>query len=114
MDPIAAAGGTGHALTVASTGNVNQELQAAMATVRASQCACQLPGGVAPAKVGLQLTPRGGTAATVAPVQDAAPCPATGDGWYFDSATTPTKLFVCPATCSTLAGGGTLQVIKGG
>ena len=35
MDPIAAAGGTGHALTVASTGNVNQELQAAMATVRA-------------------------------------------------------------------------------
>jgi hypothetical protein len=40
---------------------------------------------------------------------DAAAC---GDklGWYYDDAKTPTQVLLCPATCSKVAAGGTIQI----
>jgi hypothetical protein len=42
----------------------------------------------------------GSTSTTIPRVSNAAAC--SGDGWYYDNPTTPTKITMCPSTCSTM------------
>jgi hypothetical protein len=72
-------------------------------------------GGAAvdPNNVSMQYTPPGGTAAGVSRVNDASQC--AGDGWYYDDNTNPTKLLLCPTTCTTVQSsvGGKVDILVG-
>src|SRR5207244_1007167 len=49
-------------------------------------------------KVNVQLTD--GTVTThFGAVTSSAQCPTNGNGWYYDDATTPTEILLCPNTC---------------
>jgi len=54
-----------------------------------------------PNKVNFVYTPTGGSPTTIVNVGSLAGC-AGGPGWYYDDAVNPTKIIVCPATCTTL------------
>jgi hypothetical protein len=51
--------------------------------------------------VNVNYTPSGGTAMPIYHVNTAADCGPQG-GWYYDNNTTPTKVLVCPSTCTTI------------
>jgi hypothetical protein len=71
-----------------------------------------------PAKVNVQFTPPGAAApVSFGYVNSAADCArASGDAWYYDNATSPTEVLVCPKTCNgTLhnAAGSQVEVLFG-
>jgi hypothetical protein len=33
-------------------------------------------------------------------VSDQSACPPSGDGWYYDNPAAPTKILLCPSTCT--------------
>jgi hypothetical protein len=72
-------------------------------------------GGAAidPNNVSMQYTPSGGAAVTIPHVPDATQC--SGDGWYYDDNLNPTKLLLCPTTCTTVQGaqGGKVDILVG-
>ena len=72
-------------------------------------------GGAAvdPDNVAMQFTPQGGTPVDVPRVSNAAAC--SGDGWYYDDNQNPTKLLLCPTTCTTVQGaqGGKVDILVG-
>jgi hypothetical protein len=43
-------------------------------------------------------------------VAGAAQCPSGSDAWYFDSATSPTSVILCPATCAKVMADSTAEV----
>jgi len=55
-----------------------------------------------PNKVNVEYT-SGGTKTEVLHTDSAATCPPEG-GWYYDDNTNPTKILVCPSTCTTITG----------
>ena len=77
----------------------------AQAVVKTSKISCSMDipapdaGSLDPAKVNVQLT-ADGNSSTLAKVADAASCGADG-GWYYDDDAMPTKVILCPASCST-------------
>ncbi|RYE91258.1 MAG: VWA domain-containing protein, partial [Myxococcales bacterium] len=105
LDAVAQAGGTGTAFLV-NDGNTGAFLQA-LQQIKLQAVACEfaLP---APAtgtldydKVNVQYTPGGTTTAQYfTNAADAASCGAQTSAWYYDSASAPTKILLCPATCS--------------
>lgn len=114
LHKIAAAGGTQQAFIVDTSGNnVEGAFLAALAAVRNTGLACEyaMPSpqngeSLDPNKVNVEFTPsQGGTTVTIPYVEQAATCDPTLGGWYYDAdpATggTPTKLIMCPATCTT-------------
>lgn len=72
-------------------------------------------GGAAidPDNVAMQYTPSGGAPVTIPHVSDATQC--SGDGWYYDNNANPTKLLLCPTTCTTVQGaqGGKVDILVG-
>ncbi len=72
-------------------------------------------GTIDPTKVVVQFTPSGGPAKTLTQVTDASKCGAITDGWYYDDNTSPTKILLCPTTCSTVGAdqSGTISVLLG-
>lgn len=52
------------------------------------------------------------TAASIARVQDAAAC-GTQPGWFYDNAATPTRMSLCPASCTAVEQGGALEIKLG-
>src|SRR5690606_13024460 len=58
-------------------------------------------GEFEPTKVNVKYTPGGGTPENIPQAQSLEDC---GDdpGWYYDNAQNPTKIFFCPATCTTI------------
>jgi hypothetical protein len=54
-----------------------------------------------PNLVNVDYTPSGGSAMPIYHVNTAADCGPQG-GWYYDNNTSPTKVLVCPSTCSTI------------
>jgi hypothetical protein len=86
---------------------VFNDIQAAV--VSGSQVACELEmpepqngQTLDPTKVNVKYL-AGGVApgTTLSQVPDAAACTAAG-GWYYDNNTTPTKITLCPSTCTTI------------
>jgi len=120
LDAIAAAGGTNKAILVATTtpAQIAQQLAAALGQVQASALSCEYtlpappPGqSLDPGRVNVVYTPSGGAAGSLA--YDAS-C-AGGVGWHYDDATAPTKIVMCPSTCTTLRAdpSGDLQILFG-
>lgn len=132
-----AASAAGHTYTalVARTGGVRARICAgaaawgpffdAVATgvVRSSRIECELALPPPPDEMVLDprlvnVSVRSTTASTPLPyVSSAGACDGTRGGWYYDSVTSPTRVFLCPASCdfarSETTGGGGLDVIFG-
>jgi Mg-chelatase subunit ChlD len=106
LNQIAQAGGTKSAFIVDTTGNVGQQFIDALNAIRGAALACEylIPtpeaGTVDPLKVNVTFTPDGGQPETWPKYANQAACPPTGSGWYYDNDTSPTKILLCPGTCS--------------
>lgn len=111
LDAIAAAGGTTKAYIVDAGGNTTQQFIDAMNDIRKSAgLACEYlipPPAMGETidfnKVNVQYVPgAGGAPKDILHAKTAADCdPATG-GWYYDNNAAPTKIVICPATCTTI------------
>jgi len=107
LNGIAAAGGTTKAFLLDTNNpNVQSEFLKALNAIRGTALGCQykIPqsdgGMVDYGKVNVVYLPGGGgTPEELAKYQDAASCPATGDGWYYDDNANPTQILLCPNTC---------------
>jgi hypothetical protein len=106
LDAIAAAGGTGKAIVV-NTGDPASFL-AAMQAIQKSQVGCEYlipaPSGgqmIDYTKVNVVYTPNGnGMPQTILGVASAAACDPAKGGWYYNDPKMPTKIELCPATCT--------------
>jgi hypothetical protein len=109
LSQIAQAGGTGQALMVDTTQNVEQQFIDAMNKIRGAalqSCEFQIPAAGASGpldfgKVNVTFTPNGGTQSELLQAPGAAQCPAAG-GWYYDDAAHPTRVLLCPSTCQAV------------
>ena len=103
LNSIAAAGGTGSALQVTAAGMAAQ-LVAAFQSIAAKPASCSfdLPNAALFDKNDVTVTfTDSANVVTILPKRnDLAACGAN-QGWYFDNNTTPTKLNLCPATCTS-------------
>jgi hypothetical protein len=84
--------------------------QLATAVVQGSKIACDIPMPDAPAgktinlnQVTVEVVPSAGAAPQKIPhVNDASQC--GNGGWYYDDNTKPTKIILCPSTCTWAQG----------
>jgi hypothetical protein len=113
LDQIAKAGGTGQAFLIAG-GNISDTFTNAMLSIAATPLACSfdMPAPAAGVvfdvnKVDLSYTPRAtGVAERIARLNNLGECQISqNQGWYYDSPSAPTKILLCPGTCSSLATG---------
>lgn len=106
LNAIASAGGTNTAFIVDTNGNVGQQFIDALNAIRGAALACEyiIPtpstGSIDPGKVNVVFTPDGGQKETWPKYANEAACPPTGNGWYYDNDAAPTKILLCPGTCS--------------
>jgi hypothetical protein len=105
LDMIAAAGGTTKAFSV-NDGNPGAFLDA-LKQIQSSSLGCEyaIPpsqngGTLDLTKVNVQYTPGGGGPTLEKNVVNKAAC--APDGWYYDDPVKPTKIELCPATCTTV------------
>lgn len=107
MNAIAAAGGTTKAYLVDTSSNVTQQFVQALNDIRKKTLGCEykMPttdaGIIDPNKVELEWTPTNGSPSVIKRVTDATQC-GTAEGWYYDNNAAPTKLLLCPASCTTI------------
>lgn len=122
LDAVAAAGGTTKAFNINTQQNVNQAFLDALNMIRGSALGCQYtipkPTMGTPdfGKVNVQYTPGGGgNPVDILNVKDAAHCPASGDGWYYDNNSAPTQIELCPATCTKVGAdsNGKIEILLG-
>ena len=103
MTAIAANGGTGQPFdaTAGAQAFIN-----ALKTIQGSAIPCDFDmpnpsqGSVDLSQVALVYTKGAGVSVTIPHVADAGAC--SGDGWYFDNNTAPTKIILCGSTCTTM------------
>jgi hypothetical protein len=105
MNALAKAGGTSQAFFLGKT-NVKDDLIAALDAIKDVQFSCDFPmptsttgKPVDPALVNVDFTPKGGAKIPLYKVDNAAGCKAEG-GWYYDSNIQPTKVILCPTSCT--------------
>jgi hypothetical protein len=117
LNAIAAGGGSGSAFIIDTTMNVTQQFLDALNKIRGASLGCTyeipMPMGQKPDfnKVNVEYTPGGGgMTETIPNVPDAAHCPASGDGWYYDNNANPTQIVMCPSTCQKLGADSTGEV----
>ena len=118
MDEIAQAGGTGAGIFIGA-GNAEAELLAALDSIRGRSLSCDFPMPQAtmdrtidPTLINVNYTP-GGSATELIGQTTSDAC-ATG-GWYYDDATAPTRIFLCPNTCARVQAdrNASLQIVIG-
>jgi hypothetical protein len=106
LNKIAAGGGTTAAYDI--TNDIN-DFSAKIKEIRSQALACEFdipppPDGkdLEPGKVNFTYTPKGiGMPKTLLRAEDLADCGGK-PGWYYDSNLKPTKVILCPASCSTV------------
>lgn len=106
VNKLAAAGGTGSAYDI--TQDIDQ-FSAKMAEIRGVALGCDFaipppPAGLQldPNKVNFSYTPKGVGSPKILPrADDLADCNGQ-PGWYYDSNSAPTKIILCPASCTTV------------
>jgi hypothetical protein len=107
LNAIANAGGTTQAYLVDTGGNVQQQFLQAMQDIQKKTLGCeyQMPktdaGIVDPNQVEIEITPSSGPKKTINKLTGAAQC-GSGDGFYYDNNSAPTKILLCPATCNAV------------
>jgi hypothetical protein len=119
---IAKAGGTGDVVSIRA-GDISRQFVQALLGVTKSPLPCDfaLPSGPNPGsppdlgQVWVHHVPQPASTPTVIPhVSSLVGCAASGGGWYFDAPNTPTKVLVCPETCSQFAGGSVIVGVGSG
>jgi hypothetical protein len=111
-------GGCGDAGCAAEA--MEQEFENALSVIRGSTISCDLQLPTAPAnqsldfgKVNVGYTGSNGQATTLLYNQS---CGGTGLGWAYDDPQVPTRIQICPASCTTIQGdtlGATLDIALG-
>ena len=66
-----------------------------------------------PTSVVVQVVPPGGTPKNLTQVTDASKCATVPDAWYYDNNTAPTKILLCPTTCTALTNASKVQALVG-
>ena len=106
LDKIAAAGGTTKAYDI--TNDISQ-FSAKMADIRSVALGCEFtipppPIGdqLDPDKVNFSYTPKGVGMSTLLPRADSLIDCNGKPGWYYDSNAAPTKIIICPVSCTTV------------
>ncbi|MEZ4222701.1 MAG: vWA domain-containing protein [Polyangiaceae bacterium] len=120
LNNVAKAGGTREALIVSDTsGNAAQELQSALLAVATAPLACDyaIPtpkegGSATLGKINVEFTDPKGQKHVLGWVKSAADCNQVSEGWYYDDPTTPTRIMICPKTCTSF-GTGKLDILLG-
>ncbi|WP_129577798.1 MULTISPECIES: VWA domain-containing protein [Sorangium] len=125
LDRIAVGGGTESAFFIDTSSDVTQAFLDALTAIRGKSLACeyQVP---APSSgqtldydtLNVQHTPTdGGAPTTIFYVAEEARCDAAAGGWYYDvdpaTGGSPTKIVMCPATCTRFQAGGQVQLNVG-
>jgi len=127
--------GSVYTALVAKTGGVRAKLcdgsaawgpffdAVATAVVKSAKLSCELPipkpssGTLDPSAVNVVLVTSAGK--TLIPKVAGATACGTGDGWYYDNDTAPTKVILCPGACAkadaavSSTGGGKIEVLFG-
>ncbi|MEB2313017.1 MAG: VWA domain-containing protein [Sorangiineae bacterium] len=105
LDAIAAAGGTGTAIVV-DAASAGQQFLDAMMAIKGKALGCEFilpkPSGGAeidPNQVNVLFTPTGGQQSYISHVTDLAACKGQ-EGWYYDNDAAPTKVVLCPSSCT--------------
>lgn len=112
LDNYARAGGTGKAF-LTDAGDVTQSFVAALGNISNSRLACEYqipepPSGMKldPKKVQVIYTPGAGSSEEVPRVDSLGACAQSNNGgWYYDDPGNPSKITVCPCTCSRFQAG---------
>lgn len=119
MDRIALAGGTGHAELVTVGSDIEATFLAALNKIRKTAISCDYPlpaGQTDISQVNVQFT-NGNTQSIFFYAADAAQCALAGDhGWTVDNPAAPTKVVLCPDTCTRVKAadeGGRIDVVFG-
>jgi hypothetical protein len=107
LNAIAAAGGSGSAFVIVGNNisGVAQQLIDALNAIASENVSCNLNlpalGTFDPQDVTVTLLPSAGAPVGLPKVANLAAC-GTGvsAGWYFDNAATPTKILLCPGSCT--------------
>lgn len=125
MNRIAEGGGTTSAYFIDTNSDVTQAFLDALSEIRGTSLACeyQVPAPSAGqtldyGTLNVQHTPpEGNDPSTIFYVASEARCDATAGGWYYDvdptTGGTPTKIVMCPATCTRFQAGGEVQLQVG-
>ncbi|HSN97634.1 MAG TPA: vWA domain-containing protein [Candidatus Nanopelagicales bacterium] len=105
LNQLAAAGGTGQAYDVTADIALFSEK---MAEIRANELSCEFPLPDPPEgeeldinKVSIKFTDGSGMQVEIPRATDLNDC-GIGAGWYYDNNLTPTKIQLCPFSCSTV------------
>lgn len=114
LDQIAQAGGSPKSFNVGSGATAQQALIQALDEVRAGVISCEYTLPIPPASEGtldlesveLQFTPgKNDPTLTIKKVADASACGATTGGYYYDDPKDPSRVVLCPASCTAVRGG---------
>jgi hypothetical protein len=108
LNTIASMGGTGSSINLTSStpANLGTNLTNALTDILDDVLSCDITipnaGQVDPALISAEYLPNGVTPATaLTKVTNAAAC-GTGNKFYLDNNTNPTKITLCPSTCTTV------------
>jgi len=113
LDQIAEAGGTEHAYDV--TDDITQ-FSDKMSEIRAAaaSCAFAIPQSDGedfdPLALNVSFSPDGGVFSSIPHVESPFAC-GIGIGWYYDQPANPTKVVLCPTSCSDLGQGTAPEVL---
>ena len=117
LNQVAMAGGTNQAYLVSGNTNVSGSVLDALNKIRAAtSLPCEftlpMPDPSKPfdyGKVNVVFTPQGGTQQVVYYTADPSKCDPMALAWHYDDPMAPTRIELCPDTCSTITkGGGTI------
>jgi hypothetical protein len=117
LDAIAAAGGTEKGFNVSQGGA--QAFLDALKTIAGSAIPCEIAmpqsstGTVDPNKINVRYTGADETLRRLGQVAGAGAC--VPNAWYYDDPSNPSKIVLCPQTCSAVTGeaGGKLEIVLG-
>ena len=106
---IAQSGANLDPFLVDTTQDVNAKFLEALNQIRGAALGCtySIPtpqsGEADLPNLSVLFTPSGGTTQSFGRVADTSQCPASGDGWCFNSASSPTQIILCPSSCTKVS-----------
>jgi hypothetical protein len=110
LDSIAEAGGSKKAILVTVGNDTTRQFLDALASIRQTSLACEYPiqspqsDTIDYSAVNVRFTEVGHEPETFYYVSSAAACGAeTKSSWHYDNAAAPTKVVLCPETCSRVS-----------
>lgn len=122
LDAIAEAGDTDSAYIVDTGGDVSQQFYDALDEIRSTGLSCEfrIPEPQTGDKldygyVNVEFTDSSGTTTRLLKVSDESACDPSMGGWYYDDEAAPSRIVVCPSSCTTLetSAGGSVQIQLG-